>query len=73
MRLTTVVEDYVNAAIGNAEVAELESGTVGATVPGCPGIVASGADVHQCAEDLYHRLETWVLVSLARGNDLPVI
>jgi hypothetical protein len=71
--LATVVESYVNAAIERAEVATLESGTLVATVPGCPGIVATGADVHQGSEELYHRLEQRVLISLARSQELPVI
>ena len=73
MKLGTVVENYVAAAIELAEVTRLESGTFAATVPGCPGIVACGEDVHLCAEELYRRLQQWALVSLTRGNRLPMI
>lgn len=73
MPLLTVVEDYVIAAIRHAEFEQFANGMVGATVPGCPGIVAAGADIHECARDLYARLEEWIRVSLATGQDLPVI
>jgi hypothetical protein len=41
------------------------------TVPDFPGTVASGAEPLECLEDLYRRLEKWVVLSLARGYPLP--
>ncbi len=73
MPLLTIVEDYVMAAIRRAKFEQFGNGMVGATVPGCPGVVAFGADIHECARDLYIRLEDWVRVSLAAGRALPVI
>jgi hypothetical protein len=60
------------AAMEHAETEELEEGGVVATVPGLMGIVASGADVHDCAVDLYTRLEDWVRVVIEPGFELPV-
>src|SRR5690349_18574292 len=71
MQLVTIVEDYVYAAMKRAIVEEMENGTVVATVPGCPGIVASGADRRECAIDLFRRLEDWVQLWLRRGYQLP--
>ncbi|MGI8553089.1 MAG: type II toxin-antitoxin system HicB family antitoxin [Dehalococcoidia bacterium] len=73
MQLLTIVEDYVLAALRRAIIEQLEDGTVGASIPECPGVLAFGADVHKCARELYARLEDWVRVSLERGNELPVI
>ncbi|MGD9894355.1 MAG: type II toxin-antitoxin system HicB family antitoxin [Dehalococcoidia bacterium] len=73
MPLLTVVEHYVAAAMKRAETEQLEDGTIAATVPGCPGIVAFGADSHECAIELYARLEEWVKVSLMARHPLPVI
>jgi hypothetical protein len=72
MPLVTIVERYIMAAMEQAEAEELEEGGVVATVPGLIGIVASGADVHNCALDLYTRLEDWVRVVIEQGFELPV-
>ncbi|MGH2583835.1 MAG: type II toxin-antitoxin system HicB family antitoxin [Dehalococcoidia bacterium] len=71
--LLTIVEHYVMAAMKHAGSEQLEDGTIAATVPECPGVVAFGADHHECATELYARLEDWVKVSLAAGYKLPVI
>ena len=73
MPLLTIVEDYVCAVAKHAEVEQLEDGTIAATVPECFGIVALGADVHECWVNLCARLEDWVRVSLASGYELPVV
>ena len=72
MDLITIVEDYVNAAMRQASLEVLEDGSLVAWVPGLEGVVATGADRHECAEGLYRRLEEWVKVGLARGIRLPV-
>jgi hypothetical protein len=71
MAIKTVVEDYLLAAMKRAEVARAKNGTLVLTVPEFPGTVACGADPLECLEDLYRRLEKWVLLSLARGYSLP--
>jgi predicted RNase H-like HicB family nuclease len=73
VQLTTVVEDDLTAALRRAEVEQTEDGTFVAWVSGLPGIIAGGADVHECARELYRRLEEWVMASLARGQKLPVL
>jgi predicted RNase H-like HicB family nuclease len=73
MQLLSIVEDYVMAAMRRAELEPMENGVVGATVPDCFGVVAVGADIHECSANLYARLEDWVRVSLERGYQLPVI
>src|SRR5437660_711403 len=73
MPILTIVEDYVMAAMRHAELEDLELGGVGAYVPECPGVLAFGDDVHECAAGLYSRLEEWVRLCLRRGQTLPVI
>jgi len=73
VQLTTAVEDYLTAALRRADVEQVEGGMFVASVSGLPGIIAGGVDVHECARELYRRLEEWVLVSLARGQKLPVL
>jgi predicted RNase H-like HicB family nuclease len=65
--------DYVIAALRHA-VPELdEDGTVGAWIPEIPGLVAFGADVRECARNLYGQLEAWVRTCLAVWHEMPVI
>lgn len=73
MSTTTIVEDYIFAAMREALLEALEDGTIGATVPVCPGLVALGADVHECYKDLYVLLEEWVGTRLEQGDWLPII
>jgi predicted RNase H-like HicB family nuclease len=73
MRLPTIVENYIIAAIKRAEVEFSEDSTVGAYVPDFPGIVAFGADVHECARNVYVHLEEWVRTALRQGYSLPVL
>ncbi len=73
MLLRTIVEDYVTAALSQAVVEKLEDGTLAAYVPECKGVLAFGADHHECAAELYRRLEDWIKVWLTRGYKLPII
>ncbi len=73
MPLLTVVEQYVMAAMLRAQPDILDDGTVVATIRECPGIVASGADRHECTVELFARLEEWIRVSLTNGQRVPVI
>jgi hypothetical protein len=73
MPLRTIVEDYIIAAMKRASYEPMQEGIMGASVPGCPGVLAFGADIHACAAALYVRLEDWIRVSLENGQQLPVI
>lgn len=73
MSLPTVVEEYIIAAIKHAVPETLEDGTIGAYVPEIPGLVAFGADVHECACNLYVHLEELVRAAVAGGMEMPVL
>ncbi len=73
MRLLTIVDAYIHAAVKHAVIEHLDDGTVVATVPEAFGVVAFGADQLECGADLYARLEDWVSVSRSRGFNLPAI
>jgi predicted RNase H-like HicB family nuclease len=73
MPLMTIVEDFIIAAMKRARVEEFENGVLGASIPECPGVVAFGADQHECARNLYAQLDEWVAVSLTAQTPLPVL
>jgi predicted RNase H-like HicB family nuclease len=52
---------------------KLEDGTFAGRIPPCVGVVAFGATLRECEEDLRSTLEDWILVGLKLGHPLPVI
>ncbi len=69
----TIVEAYIFAALGHALADTLEDGTLVATIPELPGVIAYGADTHECARELYCLIEDTVRTWLANGYLVPVI
>jgi predicted RNase H-like HicB family nuclease len=72
MPLLTIVEDYLIAALKRATVETMEDGALVAYLPDIPGILAFGADQHECARELWLLLEEWVQTSLTTGYTLPI-
>jgi len=52
---------------------KLEDGTFAGRIPVCKGVVAFGATLRECEEELRSTLEDWILVGLKLGHSLPVI
>ncbi len=73
MPVITIVEAYIFAALGHALVDSLEDGTLVATIPELPGVIAYSADTHECARELYCLLEDTVRTWLANGYLVPII
>ena len=73
MPLLTIVEAWTLAALQTATGERLEDGTFVASVPGLEGVIATGADVHECLRSLYERLDDYVRVGLANGLRIPAI
>jgi len=73
MPLITIVETYIGAALRQAIATEQEDGSIAAYIPGFPGVLGFGPDVHRCFKDLWNSLEAWIKVALANGYELPVI
>lgn len=73
MPLLTIVQHYIFAALMQAVAEEQGDGTVVATVPVFPGLVAYGRDSHECASECYRLIEETVRNWLKAGYELPVI
>jgi predicted RNase H-like HicB family nuclease len=67
-----ILSDYLNRALAQAEYDKLEDGTFFGRIPSCKGIVAFGANLRECEDELRSVLEDWVLVGLKLGHDLPI-
>lgn len=52
---------------------KLEDDTFAGRIPQCKGVVAFGATLQECEDELRATLEDWILVGLKLGHLLPVI
>lgn len=68
-----IITSYLEQAMSLALYDKLEDGTFVGRVPPCKGVVAFGATLHQCQDELRSVLEDWILVGLKLRHPLPVI
>ena len=68
-----VLTDYVGQAMSEAVYDKLEDGTYTGRIPSCQGVVAFGASLRECEEELRSVLEDWILLGLRLAHPLPVI
>jgi predicted RNase H-like HicB family nuclease len=73
MVMRFVLSDYVEQTMARAAYDKLEDGTFAGRVPSCQGVVAFGATLRECEEELRSTLEDWILVGLKLNHPLPVI
>lgn len=73
MAVRYVLSEYVEEAMAQAAYDKLEDGTFTGHVAACPGVVAFGATLRACEEELRSTLEEWILVGLRMGHLLPKI
>jgi len=68
-----VLSDYIEQAMAQAVYDKLEDDTYVGRIPSCKGVIAFGATLYECAEELRSTLEDWILVGLKLNHPLPVI
>jgi predicted RNase H-like HicB family nuclease len=68
-----ILTEYVNRALAQAVYDKLEDGTFTGRIPSCKGVVAFGATLRECEDQLRSTLEDWILVGIKLGHSLPVI
>ena len=73
MGVQFVLTEYVEQALSQAVYDKLEDGTFGGHIPACKGVVAFGATLRECQDELRSTLEDWILLGLKLGHLLPVI
>ncbi|MCD6502074.1 type II toxin-antitoxin system HicB family antitoxin [bacterium] len=52
---------------------KLKDNTFTGRIPSCKGVVAFGATLRECENELHSTLEDWIWVGLKLGHPLPVI
>jgi predicted RNase H-like HicB family nuclease len=73
METRYILTDYVEQAMAYAVYDKLEDGTFAGRIQQCKGVVAFGATLRACENELRSTLEDWILVGLKLGHPLPVI
>jgi predicted RNase H-like HicB family nuclease len=73
MAIRFILSEYVEQAMADAVYDKLDDGTFFGRIPSCQGVVAFGATLRECEEELRSTLEDWILVGLKLKHPLPVI
>jgi predicted RNase H-like HicB family nuclease len=68
-----ILSEYLGRAMAQAEYDKLEDGTFSGRIASCKGVVAFGATLRECEDELRSTLEDWLLLGLKLGHTLPVI
>ena len=68
-----IFTEYIEQGMAKAIYDKLEDGTYAGRIPDCKGVVAFGATLRECEDELRSTLEEWILVGLKLGHSLPVI
>ncbi len=73
MKAQFILTSYVEQALSLAIYDKLKDGTFAGGIPPCKGVVAFGASLQECQDELRSTLEDWMLVGLKLGHPLPII
>lgn len=73
MSVQYIISEYLDRALAHAEYDKLADGTFSGRIAPCPGVIAFGATLRECEDELRSTLEDWLLVGLKLGHRLPVV
>jgi len=73
MTVRFILTEYVSQLMAHAVYDKLEDGTFAGRIPPCKGVVAFGATLRECEDELRSTLEDWILVGLKLRHPLPVV
>jgi predicted RNase H-like HicB family nuclease len=68
-----MLTEYIERAMSKAKYKKLEDGTYAGTIPPCIGVIAFGATLSECQEELKSSLEDWLMAKLRHHQPIPVI
>jgi predicted RNase H-like HicB family nuclease len=68
-----ILSDYIDRAMARAEYDKLEDSSFAGRIASCQGVLAFGATLRECEDELRSTLEDWILVGLKLGHPLPVV
>lgn len=68
-----ILSEYLNEAMAQAVYDKLEDGSFAGRIPSCKGVIAFGATLRECEDELRSTLEDWIWLGLKLGHSLPVL
>ncbi len=68
-----ILTDYIAAAMATATFDKLNDGSFAGRIPACKGVIAFGASLRACEQELHSTLEDWLVLGFKLGHPLPVI
>lgn len=68
-----MLTQYIDAAMRQAVYELLEDDTFYGEIPPCQGVITNAATEEECREMLQDALESWIVVGLKLGHEIPVI
>ena len=68
-----ILTEYVSQGMAHAVYDKLDDGSFVGRIPPCTGVIAFGATLRECEDEVRSVLEDWVLVGLKLRHPLPVI
>jgi hypothetical protein len=66
-----MIRQYIDEALHRASYSVLDGNLYCATVTGLPGVIATGATLGRCREQLAENVEEWVLLRVSCGLSIP--
>ncbi|MEK7369067.1 MAG: type II toxin-antitoxin system HicB family antitoxin [Planctomycetota bacterium] len=73
MPVKFILSEYVEQAMAQAVYDKLEDAMFAGRIPPCKGVIAFGATLRECEDELRSTLEDWIPVGLKLGHPLPII
>ena len=72
-KCTNLFWSDLDRAMAQAEYDKLEDGTFAGRIASCKGVIAFGATLRECEDELRSTLEDWLLIGLRLRHALPVV
>jgi predicted RNase H-like HicB family nuclease len=66
-----MIRNYIDEALHRASYSVVDGNVYCAMVAGLPGVIATGATLESCRDQLAEVVEEWVLVRVSRGLSIP--
>jgi predicted RNase H-like HicB family nuclease len=73
MAIRFILTEYVAQALALATYDKLDDGSFVGRISPCSGVIAFGATLRECEDELRSTLEDWVFVGLKLGHPFPII
>jgi predicted RNase H-like HicB family nuclease len=68
--MTFILTDSIAAAMATATYDKLDDGSFAGRIPACAGVIAFGASLRACEQELHSTLEDWLLLGFKLGHNI---